>query len=70
MTIAVACTIADEVIMGGDSAVTLQDATGAPQRIYADGEKLFYALVETHCRRHVAASSDPRPHDRKLDQRV
>lgn len=41
MTIAVACTLADGVIMGVDSAVTLQYPTGAPQRIYADGEKLF-----------------------------
>jgi hypothetical protein len=40
MTVAVACTVPDGVILGVDSAVTIGDA-GNPEKVYEDAEKIF-----------------------------
>ncbi len=40
MTVAIACTVPDGVILGVDSAVTIGDANN-PQKVYEDAEKIF-----------------------------
>ena len=40
MTVAIACTVPDGVILGVDSAVTIGDANN-PMKVYEDAEKIF-----------------------------
>lgn len=41
MTIAIACNLADGLVLGADSAVTIMDNTGGILKVYNDAEKLF-----------------------------